>query len=202
VGFQHLPLIVRTETALLLAVLRASLRVLSARTTHHTVCGCYWLVITPPNTPGLLDFHTATLRTTWVRNAPVVPNDSWLMCDRGGGVWWPVKLLRGRLSQDVCFPGLVGPHWSIEEMNTMPADYGIGVVDLGTDVRSVCPWCSTSRFVVSRCTCLVVTFFHALSAFSAEAMLRPTTLKQCTDGVSGCTPGYGTTLPLCTRPLM
>lgn len=46
------------------------------------------------------------------------------------------KLLRGALSKDTKFAGLVPESWKlVPGMNTLPTDYGIGVTDIGTDVR-------------------------------------------------------------------
>lgn len=46
-----------------------------------------------------------------------------------------VKLLRGNLNASTKWEGLVPRDWEISQMNTMPDDFGIGVVDIGTDVR-------------------------------------------------------------------
>ena len=45
-----------------------------------------------------------------------------------------MKLLRGTLHERVQWEGLVPKNWQLKHMNSLAAEYGIGVADIGTEV--------------------------------------------------------------------
>lgn len=47
-----------------------------------------------------------------------------------------VKLLRGTLHERVQWEGLVPKNWQLKHMNSLAAEYGIGVADIGTEVAA------------------------------------------------------------------